>query len=214
MAAPQQHDYMGHYDEYFIHVLRYEDRERDSKVAQIVRLSQTIFADTPGTAYGSHYASADEWLRRLSMPGAHIVYISRTHVEPTSFEKVMRAVAFVFVHPRRHDESPLQGGVLESAHIWIAGVSPGERNKGLLAEMVARVEAEVRGDIRDGVCTGVARMETTGNSPLTEEWRTVMLTVCTMPSKFPAMWAWLQARNWNVEREMKGKVLLSKALRI
>lgn len=82
------------------------------------------------------------------------------------------AIAFLFVHPRTHDP-PLHNGQTESLHIWLAGVRPAYRKMGLLRKMVDKVLEDATGTV----------------------------TICTIPPRFPDMWAWLTKRGWNVERE-------------
>lgn len=89
---------------------------------------------------------------------------------------------FLFVYPRNHAQ-PLSSGATESLHIWMAGVSPSHRRTGALQRMTEALFSKY---------TGVA-------------------TVCTIPSRFPDMWAWLIKRGWTVERDLEdGKILLSK----
>ncbi|KAI0640720.1 hypothetical protein C8Q79DRAFT_1113905 [Trametes meyenii] len=78
---------------------------------------------------------------------------------------------------------PLRNGATDSVHIWLAGVLPEWRAAGCLARMVREFD-----DIH-------------------------MLTVCTFPARFPAMWNWLTRRGWTQEQEFpdgKLKVLFSK----
>ncbi|KAF4579701.1 N-acetyltransferase domain-containing protein [Pleurotus pulmonarius] len=178
----------------------------------ILALSNSIFSAIPRDpgahdeqTHQSHHGSLNEWLRRLSLPGAFIVYL--TQCEPSSVSvyppnpyppKSEEIVAFVFVHPRTHDDVPLSSRETISGHVWIAGVRPDLRRLGCLERIMQRVEAEVR---EAALASDSDRRETP-------------VTICTVPSRFPAMWTWLLARNWNVEREMKGKIMLSKHLRL
>lgn len=178
----------------------------------ILALSNSVFSAIPRDpgvhdeqTCKSHHGSLSEWLRRISLPGAFIVYLTRC--EPTPIHiyppnpyppKSEEIVAFAFVHPRAHDDVPLSSRETRSDHIWIAGVRPDIRRLGCLERMMQSVEAEIR--------------EATLRSDA--DRRETPVTICTVPSRFPVMWSWLLARNWNVEREMKGKILLSKHVRL
>lgn len=90
--------------------------------------------------------------------------------------------AFLFAYPRSHDQ-PLSDGETESLHIWLAGVSPSRRREGSLQRMMDSLLS----------CTPS------------------LFTICTIPSRFPNMWDWLNKQGWSVERVLgSGKVLLSK----
>ncbi|KAI0676117.1 hypothetical protein C8Q78DRAFT_369688 [Trametes maxima] len=81
----------------------------------------------------------------------------------------------------RQHDPPLWSGATDGIHIWLAGVLPEWRAAGCLARMVREL---------DDVDT---------------------LTVCTFPSRFPAMWNWLTRRGWLQEHEFSdGKVLFSR----
>ena len=76
----------------------------------------------------------------------------------------------------------LSCGASESTHIWLAGVLPEYRKAGCLARMVKELD-----DVE-------------------------ILTVCTVPTRFPSMWKWLTSRGWTQERELgDGKILLSRS---
>lgn len=93
------------------------------------------------------------------------------------------AIAFLYAHPRVNIP-PLHNGEVETLHIWLAGVRPECRRMGLLRKMVDRL--------------------------LQTEMGTV--TICTIPPRFPDMWAWLIKRGWAVERDAReGRILLSKS---
>jgi len=84
----------------------------------------------------------------------------------------------------RHHTPPLAGGETDSLHVWLAGVLSERRKEGCLARMMAAL--------------GSSRV----------------LTVCTTPDTYPAMWKWLTGRGWSVERELGGgKMMLSRQTR-
>ncbi|KAI0782798.1 hypothetical protein C8Q75DRAFT_786177 [Abortiporus biennis] len=96
-------------------------------------------------------------------------------------EPTGNVVAFLFAHPKTHSVL-LDDGQTHSLHIWLAGVDPVWRRGGCLQRMVDSIN-------------------------VTSE---KTLTICTIPSRFPDMWRWLQKRGWKVERELEeGKFLLS-----
>lgn len=102
----------------------------------------------------------------------------------TAPEDPTTLIGFLFAHPRTH-APPLPSGLSETLHIWLAGVSPHHRNAGCLRKMVDVVLLSSR---ESGL----------------------VVTVCTVPARFPDMWRWLKKRGWRVEREMGGgKICLS-----
>lgn len=93
-------------------------------------------------------------------------------------------VGFLFIHPRTHSP-PLRTGETEAPHIWLAGVLPEWRKAGCLAKMIDAMSPRYTGRV----------------------------TICTIPSRFTDMWAWLRKRGWEVERDaLEGRILLSKVL--
>ncbi|OCH89778.1 hypothetical protein OBBRIDRAFT_648827 [Obba rivulosa] len=81
----------------------------------------------------------------------------------------------------RSHSIPLSGGEHESLHIWLAGVLPGMRRAGCLSRMIHELDL------------------------------TPLLTVCTIPQRFPDMWRWLTSRGWVVIRDLgEGKVMLER----
>lgn len=101
-----------------------------SVLPTVLHLSNLIF----NTAPGSKYASLDEWIRRISTPGAVIVY-SAPRPDPE------RPDAFLLAHRRLHTP-PLACGEEASLHIWLAGVLPERRKEGCLARMVDTLSSE------------------------------------------------------------------------
>jgi len=178
--------------------LRYLSHEaEDAAIASILHLSNSIF----NPKIESHHTSLEEWKRRLSDPASSIVYLvprpdsdqspasSEDRDDRSRLEEVAGPppVAFLFAHPRSHPE-PLKNGTSRSLHIWIAGVLEEYRGRGCLDTMVnALIDSEE------------------SSTPMPT------FTVCTTPSRFPSMWAWLRARTrWVLEKELgEGKVLLS-----
>lgn len=93
-------------------------------------------------------------------------------------------VAFLFAHPRTHSP-PLRTGETGTLHIWLAGVLPEQRRLGLLQKMMDDMSARVTGRV----------------------------TICTIPERFPNMWAWLTKRGWEVERDAReGRIMFSKLI--
>lgn len=181
--------------------LRYLSHEDESNaaVASILHLSNSIFNFNPESE--SHRTSLEEWQRRLTDPASSIIYLV-SHPDdrfPTSLGNeqstllpTMTPVAFLFAYPRSHLE-PLKNGSSQSLHIWLAGVSEGHRGRRCLDTMVnALIELEKK---RRGLRS--SSMPT--------------LTICTSPSRFPSMWAWLKKRTrWTLEKEWDGgKVMFS-----
>jgi len=164
-------------------------------VTSVLQFSNSIFCPESE----SRYASLEEWKKRLSDPASSIIYlVPQPDNPPGSFGDGQspapppRPVAFLFAHPRSHPE-PLKDGASQSLHIWLAGVLEEYRGRRCLDAMVnALVDLERK---RQG----------------SESSSMSTLTVCTTPSMFPSMWAWLRARTrWVVERELEGgKLLLS-----
>lgn len=123
------------------------------------------------------------WWSRLEHPSSSIIYIS-----PTAYPT--KPIALIGVYPRQHEPALRLPGsdhteVQESMHVWLAGVREDMRARGCLGLMMREFEDE--------------------GAPV--------LTVCTFPSTFPNMWAWLRKRGWTVEREFEdvpGKVQLIK----
>lgn len=92
--------------------------------------------------------------------------------------------AYLFAYPRDHAQ-PLSNGSSESTHIWLAGVSPSHRRTGALQRMMDSLLSRHTG----------------------------VFTICTIPSRFPDMWQWLNKRGWAVEGELDGgRILLSKRI--
>ena len=144
----------------------------DPLLPTVLALSNAIFNTDPSE--DATHGSLAEWQARLARPSSFIVYLA----PPT--EAAPQPVAFLFMIPRITNP-PLRNGVIESTHIWLAGVLPEWRRGGCLATMVAALD-----DIDP-------------------------LTVCTYPSRFPNMWAWLNRRGWVQERELgEGKVMFSR----
>ena len=184
--------------------LKYLSHEaEDAAVASILHLSNSIFSPKPE----SHYASLEEWKKRLSDPASRIIYLAlpqpdqqspassgddRSHSQPEVDPP--SAVAFLFVHPRSHPE-PLKNGPSQSLHIWLAGVLEEYRRKGYLDTMVNALIDDLE----------KRRWGSESLSPMPA------LTLCTTPSMFPLMWTWLKARTrWVLEKELGGgKILLS-----
>jgi ribosomal protein S18 acetylase RimI-like enzyme len=169
--------------------LSHED-ESGSTIASILHLSNSIF----NPESDSHRTSLEEWKTRLSDPASSIIYlVLQPSDDPGKFpHRPAPAVAFIFAYPRSHPE-PLRNGSLHSLHIWLAGVSEEYRGRGCLDTMVNalfELERKRRGP-------GASSMPT--------------FTVCTSPSKFPSMWAWVRARaRWVLEKEWDGgKVMFS-----
>ncbi|KAI0079431.1 hypothetical protein K474DRAFT_1659260 [Panus rudis PR-1116 ss-1] len=129
----------------------------------------------------SKYASLSVWRERLSHPSSLIIYLTVAS-EHKGTTQGGPPVAFLFAHPKRHIP-PLSNGETESLHVWLAGVLPSWRKGGCLRRMMDALPIDSH-----RVCT-----------------------ICTIPSRFPDMWAWLVKRGWSVERELEvGKFLLSK----
>ena len=106
-----------------------------------------------------------------------------THSGARTATEVSDVMAFLYAHPRTHTP-PLRNGETETLHIWLAGVRPGRRRTGLLQMMVDKLLQNATGT----------------------------LTICTIPPRFPDMWAWLTKRGWTVERDAsEGRILLSKS---
>lgn len=165
-------------------------------VTSILHLSNSIFDPEPE----SHYTSLEVWKRRLSDPASSIIYlVPQLDQSPASsgddrcqLEVPPPPVAFIFAYPRSHPE-PLKNGSSQSLHIWLAGVLEEYRGRGCLDTMVnALIDLE-------------KRRRRSESSPMPT------LTICTSPSRFPLMWAWLRARTrWVLEKEFDGgKVMLS-----
>lgn len=177
--------------------LRYLFHEaEDAVVASILQLSNSIF--NPESE--SHRTSFEEWKKRLSDPASSIVYLVPQHNRsPASFgsdgqlsQIPLTPVAFLFAYPRSHPE-PLKNGSSQSLHIWLTGVLEEYRGRKCLDTMVnALIDLENR---RRG----------------SESSSMLELTICTAPSRFPSMWAWLRARTrWVLEKEFEdGKIMLS-----
>ena len=165
-------------------------------VTSILQLSNSIF--NPESE--DHHTSLEEWMTRLSDPASTIIYLvpqpDQSPKEPSKDDQrppmIPPPVAFLFAHPRSHPD-PLKNGTSQSLHIWLAGVLEEYRGRGCLNTMVnALIDLEER------------RRRSESSSMQT-------LTVCTTPSRFPLMWAWLRARTrWVFEKELdEGKLLLS-----
>lgn len=179
--------------------LSHEDQS-DAVVASILHLSNSILG---GSESESHRTSLEIWKTRLSDPASTIVYIVPRPSGDDRFATVplrsstytpagsrMTPVAFIFAYPRSHPE-PLRDGSSRSLHIWLAGVSEEYRGRRCLGAMVN------------------ALMELEKNRQGSPSLPT--LTVCTSPTRFPSMWAWLKTRTqWVLEKEWDdGKVMLS-----
>jgi len=183
----------------------------DAAVASILRLSISIFRSF-NTEPDSHRASLEVWKERLSDPASSIVYLvpsepdqfppsssslssSSEDDQPNSNSPVPPPpvpVGFIFAYPRSHPE-PLKNGSSQSLHIWLAGVLEEYRGRGSLDTMVnALIDLE-----RKRWGSDPSLMPT--------------FTVCTNPSMFPSMWAWVRARKrWVLEKEFdEGKVMFS-----
>ena len=176
--------------------LRYLTYEaEDATVASILQLSNSIFNPEPE----SHYASLEEWTERLSDPASAIVYLVPTHdqsagsSEDSQPNSIPPPVAFLFAYPKSHSE-PLKNGSYQSLHIWLAGVLEEYRGRGCLDTMLNALVDHEKSELGEP-----------------ESLTMLTLTVCTTPSRFPLMWAWLRARTeWVPEKEFEGgKVMLS-----
>jgi len=178
--------------------LRFLSREADdTAVASIMRLADSIF--NPWPKPDSRYTSLEVWRERLSDPTSSIIYLTpQPDQSPSSSEDdktpivIHPPVAFIFAYPRSHP-GPLKNGSSQSLHIWLAGVLEEYRGRKCLDTMVnALIDLEKK---RWG----------------SELSSAPVMTVCTSPSRFPSMWAWLRARPWWVlEKEFDdGKVMLS-----
>ena len=176
--------------------LRYLTCEaEDAAVASILQLSNLIFNPEPE----SHYASLEVWMERLSDPPSTIVYLVPTPDQSTDSSEdrqpnsIPPPAAFLFAYPRSHPE-PLKNGSCQSLHIWLAGVLEEYRGRGSLDTMLSALIDHVKSQIGEP-----------------ESLTMLTLTVCTTPSRFPSMWAWLRARTeWVPEKEFEGgKVMLS-----
>jgi ribosomal protein S18 acetylase RimI-like enzyme len=176
--------------------LRYLSCEaEDAAVASILQLSNSIFNPEPE----SHYASLEVWTERLSDPPSTIVYLVPTPGRSADSsgdhqpDGIPPPVAFLFAYPRSHPE-PLKNGSQQSLHIWLAGVLEEYRGRGCLDTMVNALLDHVKSELGEP-----------------ESLMMLTLTICTTPSRFPSMWAWLRARTgWVPEKEFEGgKVMLS-----
>ena len=179
--------------------LKYLSHEahEDAAVASILRLSNSVF--NPESE--SDRTSLEEWKRRLSDPASSIIYLvpqpdqsrlASSGDDQPQLEVHPPPVAFIFAYTRSHPE-PLKNGSFQSLHIWLAGVLEEYRGMGCLDTMVnALIDLEKR---RRG----------SESSPMPT------FTICTHPSRFPLMWAWLRARTrWVFEKEFdEGKVMFS-----
>jgi len=182
----------------------------DATVASILRLSISIFRSF-NTEPDSHRASLEVWKERLSDPASSIVYLvspgpdqfppPSSSLSPTEDDQSNSGspippppvpVGFIFAYPRSHPE-PLKNGSSQSLHIWLAGVLEEYRGRGSLDTMVnALIDLEKK-----------RRGSESSSMPT--------FTVCTNPSMFPSMWAWVRARKrWVLEKEFdEGKVMFS-----
>lgn len=170
----------------------------EEMLPRILSLSNEIFGSSPEL---TKYAALAVWRDRLRLPGAFIVYLAPSpapHLlvasgiapddessHPSLHATASSPVAFLFAQPRTH-APPLASGVKQTVHIWLAGVLPARRRAGNLGRLVRTAEA--------AAAAGV-------------------LTVSTVPERYPDMWWWLTRRGWVVERQIGGgKVLLVKTL--
>jgi hypothetical protein len=152
----------------------------EDTIVNILYLSNAIFDSNPD----SKYASLNLWKERLSDPSSMIISM-------TSLPECEKPIAFVFAYPRSHAK-PLASGLRKSMHIWLAGVQKDFRGRKCLDTMVDELRHSMdREDATKG--TKVAQM----------------LTICTIPARYPSMWHWLQSRKWTVEGQTGDKVLLS-----
>lgn len=130
----------------------------------------------------TRYASFDYWKERLSHDGSIIIYLTASADPAGAAEYDNQLIAFLFAHRRQHTPA-LSDGSSSSSHIWLAGVLQEWRRGGCLRQIVEMLMAE--------------------HAPI--------YTICTIPSRFPDMWAWLQKRGWQYERHAaEGRIMFSK----
>ncbi|KAI0706145.1 hypothetical protein BC835DRAFT_9393 [Cytidiella melzeri] len=129
------------------------------------------------------YASLQYWTEQLSHDSSTIIYLTSIASDGQDGDSyTSKPIAFLFVHPRAHS-LPLKHGGKETLHLWLAGVLPEWRKMGCLERMTSLVMTDP----------------------------SLTYTVCTTPSRFPVMWAWLLKRGWKHERDLgEGKIMLSK----
>jgi GNAT superfamily N-acetyltransferase len=174
----------------------------ESQVSAILSLSDTIFSEI-APASDNKYSSFSLWKERLSLPNSIIFFAT---VPSTTLNADVDSVGFVFAYPRsvsdystlikdRLNLSESDGPDGKLLHIWLCGVSPDYRSKGVFNKLMSLTEKFAR------------------------EHGFKLLTVATVPKTFERMFTVLKGSGWiEVERTEVGegeaayeKVYLSKS---
>lgn len=151
---------------------------------RIIDLSHTVFwlaSDEAGCpdltdsfeAEASRRMTEDVWRRRLKDQEG-VCYVALTNSPHSKGGAFERPVGFVLAHRQANDRwSPFPP---TTVHLWITGVDPAFRRRGIMHRLVAMLTSDVRAG-RWG-----------------DEVRT--LSVRTIPTRFGAMVAWLETDGW------------------
>ncbi len=144
-------------------------------LSAILSLSNSIFSADPDS---TKYSSLDTWQSNLSMPNS-IMFFARIASPET--EADVQPIGFIHAFPRSPTDYTLQvrdelikQEVQEVLHIWLCGVLPQYRGRGVFSQLMRLVE-------------GHAREKGFGN-----------LSVATFPKRFGRMYDTLMKRGWVV----------------